>query len=358
MLPVDAEGKAANMNPLERNIAQADGAAAPPTRQTSRYAGFADRSAPDLTIRPGGSDSPFPAGAQPARQPREQESLGLLLGLLGVAIFAATLPLTRLAVPSLGPEFLTSARALIAGLLAAGLLLAGRRPPPRPQLPRLFVAALCLAVGFPGFSSFAMRSLPAAHGGVVIGVLPLATVVVAALIARERPSPSFWACALLGAVLVGGFALHRGGGALQWGDGLLLLAIGSAALGYTLSAQLSREMPARDVISWIVVIALPVSAPLTWLYRPAEPALVPLFAWACLAYLGAMSMFLGFFAWNAALALGGVARVSQTQLAQPFITIGLSALLLGERIDVETIVFAALVVGLVFAARKLRIASA
>jgi drug/metabolite transporter (DMT)-like permease len=298
------------------------------------------------------------AGAPAGSRAREQENLGLLLGFAGVVIFAATLPLTRLAVPSLGPEFLTAARALTAGILGAGVLLAARRPLPRSQLPRLGLAALCLTVGFPAFSSFAMRTLPAAHGGVVIGVLPLATVVVAVLIGRERPSRSFWLCAALGALLVGGFALHRGGGALQWGDGLLLLAIGSAALGYTLSGQLSREMAARDVISWIVVLALPVSAPLTWIYSPLEPALVPLSAWLCLAYLGAMSMYLGFFAWNAGMALGGVARVSQTQLAQPFITIGLSALLLGERIDAETIFCAALVVGLVFVGRRLRVAAA
>jgi drug/metabolite transporter (DMT)-like permease len=296
------------------------------------------------------------AESRPVAQTREQENLGLLLGFLGVAIFAATLPLTRLAVPSLGPEFLTAARALIAGLIAAGVLLGARRPLPCRQFPRLAIAAICLAAGFPGFSSFAMRSLPAAHGGVIIGVLPLATAVAAALVGRERPSLSFWACAVLGALLVGGFALRQGGGAPQWGDGLLLLAIVSAALGYTLSGQLSREMPARDVISWIVVLALPLSAPLTLLYRPTEPALVPLTAWACLAYLGAMSMYLGFFAWNAGMALGGVARVSQTQLAQPFVTIGLSALLLGERIDAETILFAALVVGLVFVGRRQRIA--
>ena len=289
------------------------------------------------------------------QEARRQESLGLLLGFLGVVIFAATLPLTRLAVPSLGPEFLTAARALIAGLLAVGFMVAKRRPAPRRQLPRLCLAALCLAVGFPVFSSFALRTLPAAHGGVIIGILPLATVVVAALIARERPSPSFWACAISGALLVGGFAIHRGGGALQWGDGLLLMAVASAALGYTLSGQLSREMPAGDVISCIVILALPVSAPLTWLYRPLTPELVPLSAWAALAYLGAMSMYFGFFAWNAGMARGGVARVSQTQLAQPFVTIGLSGLLLGERIDAETIICASLVVALVFVGRRLRV---
>jgi drug/metabolite transporter (DMT)-like permease len=302
--------------------------------------------------------APGLVGAPVASRGREQENLGLLLGFVGVVIFAATLPSTRLAVPSLGPEFLTAARALIAGLLGGGFLFIARRPLPRAQLPRLALAAVCLTFGFPGFSSFAMRSLPASHAGVVIGVLPLATVVVATLIARERPSLSFWACAALGALLVCGFALHRGGGALQRGDALLLLAIASAALGYTLSGQLSREMPARDVISWMVVLMLPISAPLTFLYQPAAPLQVPLFAWACLAYLGAMSMYLGFFAWNAGLALGGVARVSQTQLAQPFITIGLSALLLGESVDAETIVCAVLVVALVFAGRRLRVAAA
>jgi len=300
------------------------------------------------SFREGGEQ---PALVAPVRARRE-EDIGLLLGLIGVVIFAATLPLTRLAVPTLGAPFLTAGRALIAGLIAILVLAAGRRTPPWPRMPRLGLAALCLAAGFPGFSSLAMRSLPASHAAVVIGVLPLATALAAALIGRERPSPSFWVCAALGAALVGGFALHRGGGALQPGDALLLLAVASAAFGYALAGQLSREMPARDVISWIVVLALPISAPLSWAFAPAQPAAIPASAWLCLAYLGAMSMYLGFFAWNAGLARGGVARVAQTQLAQPFITIALSAPLLGERIDAETVLFAALVVALVFVGRR------
>ncbi len=291
--------------------------------------------------------------AQPAPvRARREEDIGLLFGLVGVVIFAATLPLTRLAVPALGAPFLTAGRALIAGLIALPVLAAGRRAPPWRRMPRLGLAALCLVAGFPGFSSLAMRSLPAAHAAVVVGVLPLATALAAAMIGRERPSPSFWACAVLGAALVGGFALQRGGGALQAGDALLLLAIAAAAFGYALAGQLSREMPARDVVSWMVALALPVSAPLAWALAPAQPASIPASAWACLAYLGTMSMYLGFFAWNAGLARGGVARVAQTQLAQPFITIALSAPLLGERIDVETVLFAALVVALVFIGRR------
>jgi len=291
-------------------------------------------------------------------QSRPHENLGLMLGFVGVAIFAATLPSTRLAVPSLGPQFLTAARALIAGILAIPVLIAGARPLPWPQLPRLILAALCLVAGFPGFSSFAMQTLPAAHAGVINGALPLATVAFAALIGGERPSPAFWLCAVLGAALVAGFALHHGGSALQAGDGLLLLAVAAAALGYMVSAQLSREIPARDVISWMVALSLPLSAPLAFIWRPSDPSAVPLAAWAGLGYLGVMSMFLGFFAWNAGLAIGGVARVSQVQLAQSFLTLGISALLLGERIDTETIVCASLVVGLVFFGRRLRVAPA
>ncbi len=289
---------------------------------------------------------------------RRQENLGLLLGFLGVAIFSATLPLTRLAVPSLGPQFLTAARALIAGLLAAPFLTVGGKGAPWRHMPKLLLTALCLVAGFPGFSSLAMRSLPGAHAGVIIGVLPLATTAAAALLTRERPSLAFWVCAIAGAILVAAFALQRGGAELQGGDALLLLAIASAALGYTLSAQLSRELSPFDVISWVAVLSLPLSAPLTYYFRPVDFAAPPFLAWACLAYLGAMSMYFGFFAWNAGLAMGGVARVSQVQLLQVFLTIGLSATLLGEAIDWQTLVCAGLVVGLVFLSRRLSVAGA
>ena len=289
---------------------------------------------------------------------RREETLGLLLGALGVVIFSATLPLTRLAVHDLSPQFLTAGRSVIAGVLAIPVLAIGGRAPPWRDFPLLALAALCVVVGFPGFSGLAMRTLPAAHASVVIGALPLATAAVGALIDGDRPSPAFWGCAILGSGIVAGFALHKGGGAFQAEDALLLAAVASAALGYTLSAQLSRRMPARDVISWIVVLSLPVTAPLSFVWRPETVASVPASAWACLAYLGAMSAYLGFFAWNAGLARGGVARVSQTQLAQPFLSLGLAAWLLGEPIDAETVLSAVAVVGLVFVGRRFRVSAA
>ena len=290
-------------------------------------------------------------------RPAAAETLGMALGFVAVAVFAGSLPAKRLAVASLDANFVTAARAAIAGLIALPVLVVGRRAPPWRDLPKLGLCALCLVAGFPAFTALALRALPAAHGGVVLGALPLATAAVAALVDRDRPSPAFWLCSGLGAALVVGFALSRGAG-LRAPDALLLVAVACAAVGYTLSAQLSRRLSAREVISWVVVLALPISAPLSFALRPADPGAVAPLAWASLAYLGAMSMYLGFFAWNAGLARGGVARVGQVQLLQPFLTFAIAAALLGERIDAETAICALLVVALVFASRRTRVDAA
>jgi drug/metabolite transporter (DMT)-like permease len=288
-------------------------------------------------------------------RPAAAETLGMALGFVAVAIFAGSLPATRLAVMSLDANFVTAARAAIAGLMALPVLVVARRPPPWRDLPKLGLCALCLVAGFPAFTAVALRSLPAAHGGVVLGAMPLATAAFAALVDRDRPSPAFWLCSGLGAALVVGFALSRGGGALQPGDALLFGAVACGAFGYTWSAQLSRRLPPPEVISWVVVLALPASLPLSLDWRPAALGAVAPLAWASLAYLGAMSMYFGYFAWNAGLALGGVARVSQAQLLQPFLTFAIAAALLGERIDAETAICAFAVVVLVLASRRARV---
>lgn len=287
----------------------------------------------------------------------KRDSLGLLLGLIGVVIFAATLPMTRLAVGDLGPWFLTFGRAAGAGLLAACVLLALRRPVPnRATLAKLALASLCLAVGFPGFSGLAMQSVPASHGAVVIGVLPLATVIASALLHGERPSLAFWACGVAGALLIVGFALRQGAGGLTTGDFLLFGAVVSAAIGYTVSADISRKLPGWETISWAVVLALPVTVPMAlWLW-PAHPEMVRSSSWWAFGYITCMSMYAGFFFWNAGLAMGGVARVSQVQLLQTFITIGIAALLNRESIAAEMLVFALAVAATVFAGRQFRIA--
>jgi len=212
------------------------------------------------------------------------------------------------------------------------------------MLPRLAVVAGGVVIGFPLFSAWALRYVPASHGAVVIGLLPLATAVAAALIAHERPSPLFWLCAIFGSAVVVAFALWQGGGTPHPADLLLLLAVVSAAIGYAEGGRLSRTLPGWQVICWALVLAAPFVAIPTAFAADTRLLIAPASAWIGFAYVSVVSMFLGFFAWYHGLALGGIATVGQVQLIQPFMTIFASALVLGERIDAATYLAAALVI--------------
>ena len=298
--------------------------------------------------------APFPSNPVPAPAPSSKDlHLGYLFGFLGVASFSLTLPATRLAVAALDPVFVGLGRAIVAALLAAVVLVLNRAPwPGWALLPRLALVAGGVVVGFPLFSAWAMQSLPAAHGAVVIGLLPLATALAGAWIAHERPSRLFWWCATFGSVVVVGFALWRGGGVPQPADGLLVLAVASAAIGYAEGGRLARTLGSLQVICWALVIAAPLVAIPTALAIDDRVLTAPVSAWAGFAYVSIVSMFLGFFAWYRGLALGGIATVGQVQLIQPFLTIFASALLLGEPIDAATIVAAGLVIASIAVGRR------
>lgn len=280
---------------------------------------------------------------------------GMALGFAGVIIFGATLPVTRLALQGFDPAFIAFSRAFLASVAASAVLLFLRRPWDRRDLGALVLIGATLVFGFPLLVNVAMQTVPASHGGIVLGVLPLLTAVFAAVIGGERPGPAFWAWGLAGAALVLGYTLRGGGFVPGVGHVWLGCAAVVSALGYVISGKLARRMPGWEVICKALVICAPftgLGCLLTWqsgVHAPQGAAL-----WA-LAYLALGSMFAGFFFWNAGLALGGIARVGQVQLLQTFVTLGFSALLLGERISPVMIGFAAAVALVVWMGRKARI---
>jgi drug/metabolite transporter (DMT)-like permease len=290
---------------------------------------------------------------------RHDSSRGLWLGLLGVAIFALTLPMTRLAVgdasaPQLPPAFVTAGRAALAGLLSiAYLRWVQADVPARPYWAALAVCALGTVVGFPLFLALALRHVDAMHAAVVTGVLPLGTAVAAALLLRQRASARFWACALFGCALVIGFAALQGQGSLSAADGLLLLAVASASIGYVAGARVSAVLPAEQVICWVLVFSLPFTLPAMAATWPADAGTVDARSWLGFGYVTLFSMWLGFFAWYRGLVLGGVMRVSQVQLLQPFLALLAAVPLLGERLEPRTVLFALAVAAVVFVGRRL-----
>ena len=297
--------------------------------------------------------------ARPIPTASRDEARGMLLGLAGVAMFSLTLPFTRMAVAELDPLFIALGRALGAALLA-GLWLGWRRAPlpPRAALAPLVLVALGVVIGFPLLSSMALRWVPATHGAVLAGLLPLLMALYSAMRGDERPSAAFWLVAVFGAALVIAFALSQGGGALHLADLLMFLAVAAGAVGYAEGGKLARTLGGPETISWALLLALPLVAPLlAWHYipRPEAFAGAGAAAWAGLAYMTVFSMFVGFFFWYRGLAMGGIARVGQVQLLQPFMSLVGAAVLLGEPLTLHDSLFALAVIGVVFAERRLQV---
>jgi drug/metabolite transporter (DMT)-like permease len=269
---------------------------------------------------------------------------GFGLGFLGILCFSCTLPATRVAVASFDPMVVGFGRAVVAACVAAPVLFFTKQSwPSKAQWRGLAWVSIGIVAGFSILTAYAMRRVPASHGAVVLGILPMLTAVVATLQSKERPSLIFWCASAVGSGTVITYALSRGAGGFQAADMALIAAAILGAFGYAEGGRLARQMGGWQVISWGVVLAFP------FLIGPVGYAIWkhglsgPPSAWFGLGYVCFVSMYLSFFAWYRALAKGGIARVSQIQLLQPFLTLSISGLLLGEKLGLGAFVCAAIV---------------
>ena len=280
---------------------------------------------------------------------------GLVLGSLGILGFSFSLPATRLAVEDLNPWVVAFGRATVAALLSAIYLLATKaRRPTREQVRSLAIVAAGVVVGFPLLTSLALEVQTAAHGAVVIAILPAATAVAAVARAHEHPSRAFWLAAGAGLVAVLAFVITQGVSGPQLGDVFLLAAVVLCAIGYAEGGALSRTLGGPTTICWALVLSWPLTAATTATAASLTGLHAGATAWLGFAYVATVSMFLGFFAWYAGLARGGVARIGQVQLAQPVLTLGWSAALLGEHVGPATLVTALAVLACVAATQRAR----
>jgi drug/metabolite transporter (DMT)-like permease len=278
---------------------------------------------------------------------------GWINGFIGVVIFSGSLPATRVAVLQFDPVFLTVARAAIAGVLALGLLLAFReKRPSRGDIVSLMIVALGVVVGFPLLTALALQHITSAHSIVFIGLLPLSAAIFGVVRGGERPRLAFWIFSALGSALVAGFALTQGLTASPIGDALMLAAIIVCGLGYAEGAKLSRTLGGWQVISWALVLSLPVMIALSIVYLPPTSSGIAWPAWLSLAYVSLFSMLIGFVFWYRGLALGGIAAVGQLQLLQPFFGLALAATLLGEPVTWMMLAVTAAVILCVVGARQ------
>jgi drug/metabolite transporter (DMT)-like permease len=283
---------------------------------------------------------------------------GVTLGALGVLGFSYSLPATRLAVAGLDPWFVAFGRALVAGVLAIAYLAFSRAPiPSAAQFRRLVIVAVGIVIGFPLLTSLALTTQTSAHGAVVIAVLPMSTAIWAVVRASERPPVAFWLSSGAGLLAVLAFVATGGGfsGSLGLADVYLLIAVVLCGLGYAEGGALSRELGGARTVCWALVVSLPVTIPIS--LCTADFSRADGVVWLSFAYVALISMFLGFFAWYAGLAAGGVAKIGQIQLAQPVLTLVWSALVLSEPVGWPALATAAVVLVCVVLTQRSRVPS-
>ena len=286
----------------------------------------------------------------------KHETKGMLVGFIGIFIFSLTLPVTKITVEILNPYFLCFARALLAGILAGAYLIYTKAPiPDAKQIRQFAIVALGVVFIFPLFINIAMTAGEASHAGVILGIMPLATVVAGVLLFQERPSLGFWISALTGCAIVCTYAYLNSEGGFRYTDLLLLVACGANGIAYAIGGNLSRTMNAKQVISWTLVLSLPINLLGSAFTFQESYFMAGTTIWISFLYLGIFSMFVGFFFWYGGMAIGGISRVSQVQLLQPFCTLLASAILVSEPITLMNILFAGLVITTVMIGRQMLI---
>ena len=284
------------------------------------------------------------------------ETKGMLIGFVGISIFSLTLPFTQMAVNEMSPFFVAFARASIAGICALILLIFTKSKfPNKIQIKRLIIIVIGVIYGFPIFTSIAMKTLPSSHSGIVLGILPLAMSLFAAIKYKEKPSSSFWMISIFGTFIVISYTFIDNNGSLMIEDLWLLFAILFAAIGYSEGGTLAKEMGSIGVISWALVISLPINLFASYLFYEINYTSISFQAIISLTYVGLFSMFIGFFFWYKGIAIGGISRVGQVQLIQPFLTIVGAYFLTNEKITTLNILFAFMVLIVIIIGRKTKI---
>ena len=287
---------------------------------------------------------------------------GFAFAFLGVLIFSFTLPMVKLALPGFSPWTLTFGRAAIAGILAIAFLKYSKVPfPERKLLGPLLVTAGGIVVGWPILTTLSLQETTSAHAAVITAGLPLMTAILAVTRLKEHVPKAFWFAALIGTFTLVVYAWMHGGqeGVSIKADLYLLGAVLAAAIGYVEGAALSKVMPGWHVVSWCVVLTLPISLPYfaISLWLGSDNHAVTTTSLLAFLFTAFGSMYFGFFAWYRGLAELGVAKGSQVQLVQSLMTLLWSAWLLNEYVSRDTLLAASVVVICIAVTQRIRISA-
>ncbi|MFE6803331.1 DMT family transporter [Streptomyces sp. NPDC057696] len=288
----------------------------------------------DASAAPAAGTAPRPGPTPVTPLTAKATRGGTVLAALGVTAFSLTFPATAWGLEGFGPWSLVTVRSVLAAVIAGSCLLALRvAVPERRHWAGLAVVGAGVVLGFPLLTTLALETATTAHSAVVVGLLPLTTALLSALRTGARPSRSFWIAACAGAAAVIAFTVQQSGGTLTTADLYLFGALLICAAGYTEGGRLARVMPGWQVIAWALVMCLPLAVPGALVALSHEPVHLTGHAVAGLLWVAAGSQFVGLVVWYRGMAVIGIPKASQLQLAQPLLTLVWSVFLLGEHLS-------------------------
>ncbi|WP_296647143.1 EamA family transporter [Rhodoluna sp.] len=271
--------------------------------------------------------------------------------LIAIFGFGGTFIAVTLGAESFDPITMSMGRVIPASILAIIGLKLMKQPllPPKDAYPLILGSSLGVVIGFPLLSTLALQTVPAADAGVIGSVTPLVTGTIAVIIGHKKPKRMFWLAAALGTMAAMALAYFRGGssfgGGEFWGYMLLGAAALAASIGHISGSALVAKYSAFSVLSWAVLISIPVQLPIAlvnWSINPITEAPTAS-AWFGYLYASLFSILIGNFLLNQGLHTIGLVKASQLQLIQPVVTMVLSILVLHHAVSPITWIAAAVI---------------
>lgn len=273
------------------------------------------------------------------------------VALAAVVIWGASPVAAKIAVADLPVMAVAVLRTVLGGVAALPVALLMRVPLPssRDQRLLLLLSGFCGFVGFPVLFTIGVGLTSANHASMILACLPIFTGAIAMAWDAKRPAVLWWigcAVALCGELIL---ISARGAGAADAasvsGDLIVLASNLFASLGYVAGGRLQRAgYPSTGTTFWGVVIFAVVLLPATpFVLAGVDIDVVPVQAWAGVAYLAVGVTIVGYVMWYWALGQGGIARIGLIQFLQPVSGVILALILLGETFSLVFVAASALI---------------
>lgn len=278
-----------------------------------------------------------------------------LLAGVAVVFWGVSFVATKAVLREISPSTLIFIRFAIG---AALLLVIVRELPPRRAWGALALMGFVGVFVHQTLQAWALTMTSATNTGWLIGITPIWSAILAAIVLRERFG--FWKVAGLvggfaGAMLVvtkGDFSAQMLGAPSTTGDLLIFISTINWAVYSVLGHRTIRELGPRLATSGSMLFGAAMLAPVFVAKRGwTELPRLTTTGWSALLFLAVCCSALGYLFWYGALERVEVTRVAALLYAEPLVTFVAAALLLGERVSAVVIVGGVLVLSSVLVAQ-------